>query len=122
MCVLPAVQLDHFKFPDKGTIFSQLDIDDLAEVQEALWEARSKWYNIGIRLKVKDSDLECINAVSGIEVGEKFTQMLRTRLKMLEPVTWEELCDTLNHLIVNEPTLARKVKRKKIGSHDRMCV
>ena len=90
----------------------QLGIDDFAKVQAALWEARAKWYNIGVHLKVKVSDLEVINAESGGDIGKKFNRMLMLRFKMIEAITWGELCDVLNHPTVNEPAVADIILKK----------
>ena len=51
-------------------------MNDFAQVQEALWEARVKWKNIGIRLKLEVSDLDCIDAEPGIGIDEKFNRMI----------------------------------------------
>ena len=90
-----------------------MDIDNFGEVQEAIWEARSKWYNIGIRLKLEVSDLDSINAESGIDLEEKFNRMIKSRLKMSEPCTWTVLYEALKHPTVAMPNVADKVKRMK---------
>ena len=91
---------------------SQLSINDFAQVQEALWEARYKWKNIGIRLKMALPDLDCINAEPGIGIDEKFDRMLSTRLKKLEPCTWRDLYDALNHPTVAMSDVASKLSAK----------
>ena len=89
-----------------------MDTDDFAKVQEALWEARAKWHNIGIRLDLGVFDLDCINAEQGFGLEEKFNLMIKTRLKKSEPCTWRELYDALNHLTVDMPSVADKLKPK----------
>ena len=91
---------------------TQLSIDDFAEVQEALWPARAKWKNIGIRLKLAVSDLECINAEPGSGIDEKFDRMLSARLKKIEPCTWRDLYDALNHPTVAMSDVANKLAPK----------
>ena len=90
----------------------QLRIDDFAEVQEALWEARSKWRNIGVRLKMGVSDLDCINAELGASIDNKFGQMISTRLKKVEPCTWRDLYNALNHPTVAMSDVANKLFAK----------
>ena len=90
----------------------QLGTDDFANVQEALWEARAKWHNIGIRLNLGVFELDCINAEPGFGLGEKFNLMIKTRLKKSEPCTWRELYDVLNHPTVDMPSVADKLKLK----------
>ena len=86
-----------------------MTIDDFARVLEALWAARSKWKNIGVRLKLAVSDLDCINAEPGISLDEKFDRMLSARLKMIEPCTWRNLYDALNHPTVAMSDVASKL-------------
>ena len=38
--------------------------------------------------------------------------MIKTRLKKSEPCTWRELYDALNHLTVDMPSVADKLKPK----------
>lgn len=77
-------------------------------MQEALWAARSKWRNIGTRLNVGVSDLECINAETGLNIAEKFDLMLQTRLKM-ENCTWKDIYDALKHPTVGMPHVAKNI-------------
>ena len=88
----------------------QLDISNFGEVQEAIWEARPKWYNIGIRLKLEVSDLDAIDAESGIDLEEKFNRMIKCWLKRSEPCTWTVLYDALKHKTVDMPNVAAKLK------------
>ena len=90
----------------------QLGIDDFAEVQEALWEARSKWHNIGTRLKLGVFDLDCINSEPGFGLDDKFNLMIKTRLKRMEPCTWRDLYDALKHPTVDMPSVANKLAVK----------
>ena len=66
------------------------------EVQEALWTARLKWYNIGLRLKLGVSALEEIDAV-GMSVGDKFRLVLKSWLQKTGPCTWRDLYDAITH-------------------------
>ena len=86
-----------------------MGFEDFAEVQEALWEARSKWHNIGIQLKLKVHELECINAEQ-CSLDDKFSEMIKIRLRKVEPCTWRDFCDALNHPTVGMPNVAEKLK------------
>ena len=92
----------------------QLDLDNFRDVQEAIWEARPKWYNIGVRLKLEVSDLDAIDAESGIDLEEKFNRMIKSWLKRIEPRTWMVLCEALKHPTVAMPNVADKVKTMKL--------
>ena len=89
-----------------------MGIKDFAEVQEALWEARSKWHNIGIQLKLEVHELECIKAEQGFGLDDKFIEMIKIRLRKVEPCTWRDFCDALNHPTVGMPNVADKLKGK----------
>ena len=90
-----------------------MDTDDFAKVQEALWAARAKWHNIGIRLDLGVFELDCINAEPGFGLGEKFNLMIKNRLKKSEPCTWRELYDALNHPTVDMASVADKLPVKR---------
>ena len=94
----------------------QLDIGNFGEVQEAIWEARPKWYNIGVRLKLEVSDLDAIKAESGIDLEEKFNRMINCWLKSIESRTWATLYEALKHPTVAMPNVADKVKTLKLGT------
>ena len=93
-------------------IIIQLNSDDLGEVQEALWEARLKWRNIGLRLKMKSHELDTISKEAGDDIGEKFTKMFEFRLKMTEPCTWKILYEVLKNPTVNMPNVAKELIQK----------
>ena len=91
---------------------TQLNSDDLGEVQEALWEARLKWRNIGLRLNMKSHELDTISKEAGDDIGEKFTKMVEFRLKMTEPCTWKILYEALKNPTVNMPNVAKELIQK----------
>ncbi|CAI8054937.1 hypothetical protein GBAR_LOCUS29976 [Geodia barretti] len=90
----------------------QLGIEDFTEVQEALWAARSKWHNIGTRLKLDVHELENIEAEGGMGLDMKFNLMIKTKLKKIEPCTWRDLYDALNHPTVAMSDVANKLSAK----------
>ena len=94
-----------------------MDINNFGEVQEAIWKARPKWYNIGICLKLEVSDLDSIDAESGIDLEEKFRRMIKSWLRNSELCTWTVLCEALRHPTVAMPNVADKVKRTKLETH-----
>ena len=96
----------------------QLSIRDFAKVQEALWDARSKWHNIGIRLNLGVLEIKNINAEPGFGLEEKFNLMIETRLKKSEPCTWRELYDALNHPTVDMASVADNFKAKLPSGSD----
>ena len=93
-------------------IFFQLGIEDFAEVQEALWAARSKWHNIGTRLKLDVHELENIDAETGFGLDDKFNHMIKTRFNKIESCTWRDLYNALNHPTVAMSDVANKLSAK----------
>ncbi|CAI8029612.1 hypothetical protein GBAR_LOCUS16802, partial [Geodia barretti] len=87
-------------------------IEDFAEVQAALWAARSKWHNIGIRLKLDVRELENIDAETRFGLDDKFNLMIKTRFNKIEPCTWRDLYDALNHPTVAMSDVANRLSAK----------
>ena len=96
----------------------QLGIEDFAEVLEALWAARSKWHNIGTQLKLDVHELESIDAEPGFGLHNKFNLMIKTRLKKIEPCTWRDLYDALNHPTVAMSDVAAKLTTGRSTNSD----
>jgi len=94
-----------------------LTVDDFADVQSALWGARHKWFNIGIRLRLKVTDLEAIDDELGLDLEGKFVRMILSWLESGEKCTWRALREALTHHIVNLPVLAREI-RTEFGSNE----
>lgn len=93
----------------------QIDEPDLHSIQTALWDARVKWFNIGLCLKVKESELEAIDHESGSDDGVKLRRMISTRLKMEDPCSRNILFQALIHCTVNEPKLAEQFKPSTVN-------
>ena len=93
----------------------QLNSNDLADVQEVLWEAKLKWYNIGLRLNMKSHELDTIAKEAGDDFGEKLTRMIKSRLNMTEPCTWKVLYEAVIHPTVCMTNVASELKKKLPG-------
>ena len=94
-----------------------LTVNDFADVQSALWEARRKWFNIGVRLRLKVTDLEAIDHELGQDLEGKFVRMILSWLVSGEKCTWRALRETLKHHTVSLPVLAREIKTE-FGSNE----
>jgi hypothetical protein len=79
---------------------SEKNIIDLA------WDARVKWYHIGIQLRQKTTDLDVIGKEK--HDGTCFTRVIIEWLRKGK-ATWKELIDALNHKTVGFSNLADKV-------------
>ena len=73
----------------------KLSTKDLRKVQRAAWDARAKWYNIGLELDIDPGTLDTIKRDND-NSDDRFRAMLTTWLKMTEPKpTWEVLVEAL---------------------------
>ena len=71
-----------------------LTIDDLALILSKVWNARQKWYYIGLQLGVKPNDLDCIRQTYP-NIDDCFTEMLKIWLRDVNTVK-----RTVNQLIM----------------------
>ena len=72
----------------------ELNVKDLCVVQEAAWDARAMWYNIGLKLGIDPGTLDVIEGNK--DINERFRAMLTTWLKMVNPrPTWKALAEAL---------------------------
>ena len=89
-----------------------LTSDDLKKILNSLWDARTKWYNMGIQLEMKVPVLETIKQNHPNEVDLCFTMMLTEWLKQTDPPpTWEALVDALKSSSVGYGELGRTIQK-----------
>ena len=88
-----------------------LNIDHLGDVQEELYEARTKWYDIGLALKVPVTTLDSIEGQSGSD-SKKLREALKVWLKTATEPTWQDVVDVLKRRVVGEPKLASDIEAK----------
>lgn len=90
----------------------ELELEDLGDVFEEVFEARSKWYNIGLRLKVPVGSLETIKGEND-DAADCLREMLKISLKSIShKLTWVSLVEALKSQTVGELPLADRVKTK----------
>ena len=97
----------HFK---KRLSEPELTQDDLKDVLEVLWNARDKWYNIGLQLRIDPSTLDAI-AMETMkhESDERLRHTLLSWLRSAGKKTWKMLYDALRVSSVNEENTATEV-------------
>ena len=89
-----------------------LTTGDLKMVLNSVWDARTKWYNIGIQLDIDVSVLDAIKHDSD-EVDSRLTAMLTNWLKRTTPSpNWEALADALKSPAVGYGHLAECIEKK----------
>ena len=75
-----------FWFGEKLTMAHGLSLSNLPKVQRAVWEARAKWYNIGLELNIDPGTLDTINRkFNSDNIDDRFRDMLATWLRMVQP-------------------------------------
>ena len=98
-------------------ITDNLTIDDLSEVLNEIWDARSKWKLIGLQLHFKMTDLEPIEMTRKGAVDECFIEMLTLWLRRADPPpTWSALVAALKRRMVGFQDLAKQVESKFLQS------
>ena len=86
---------------------------DLRKVQRATWEARAKWYNIGVELEIDPGTLDTIKG-NNDDIDDRFRAMLMTWLKTVEPKpTLAALAEALQSPTVGFGHLTEQVQALK---------
>ena len=87
-----------------------LSIDDLGDVLEAVWEGRSKWYNIGLKLGISAGTLNAIKKNNNQDPDDCLTAMLEYWLNNGKPKpSWTELAKALKSPMVGYGHLAEQL-------------
>ena len=87
-----------------------LTIDNLGDVLEAVWEARSKWYNIGLKLGTSAGTLDSINKATNQNPEDCITSMIKDWLNNGKPKpTWAALAKALKSPMVGYEHLAEQL-------------
>ena len=94
-----------------------VNIDDLDEIQDKIWDARPKWKNIGLALKIRKPDIDVIDKNKG-DIDEIFQDMIVRWLENGENCTWAALSEALSARSVGHKDLAEKVRREKCVDDD----
>ena len=89
-----------------------MDIRDLSEIYIKCWEARNKWFNIGLTLSLTKDDLDAIKRTHRDNVEQCFIEMLDLWLKTSSSPTLAKLIQALKQRTVGLQHLAEKLERK----------
>ena len=82
---------------------------------KAVYDARSKWHNIGLELKINPSDLDAYKVNHKDDPEECFKDVLSNWLKQVDPrPTWAALASALSSRTVGHGQLSEVVKRKHL--------
>ena len=92
-------------------ICTELTTKDLWSIQEAVFEARTKWYDIGLALDVDVSTLDSIDKQFDNH-GDKLRTTLTTWLRTATEPKWQAVVNALKNPVVGRPDLAKDIKDK----------
>ena len=88
---------------------------DLRAVLSALWDARPKWYNIGLELGLTVEDLDIIAETNLKDADKCLTEILAQWLRQANPLpTWSIVVKALRSQIVNLTQLASKIENESL--------
>ena len=97
---------------DEMALSLALTIDDLALVCEEAYEARTKWHDLGLALRVPEDALESIESRCS-RPKDGLREMLKAWLRRVEPEpTWAALVKALASKLVEEGPLAKGLEEK----------
>ena len=88
-----------------------LSINELGLVQEESFAARSKWYDLGLMLKVPVNSLDSIRSQFD-DKSEQLREMLKSWLKSTHKPSWVSLVNALSCRAVGEIKLAKALEEK----------
>ena len=89
-------------------------IEDLNNICSIFWDARSKWYHIGLGLNLKEGDLKAIDKTHNGNVEDCFTKMLSIWLRATSTCKLADLTASLKHPPVRLCKLAEEVEKKHL--------
>ena len=84
---------------------------DLSAVRNELHDVRTKWFDIGVELKVKTSTLKSIEAKYD-DPKDCLREVITEWLKAGDHATWKSLVDALRTRVIDEPKLATELEAK----------
>ena len=93
---------------------ANLTAKDLPTVYDNLYDARTKWREIGMQLKLDKDTLQCIESETESQDHNSkcLRKMLTHHLEAVEcPLTWELLCDCLRSPTVSRNDVAEKIEQ-----------
>ena len=90
--------------------------DELLPLYDKLYDARTKWFDIGLNLNMISNDLSAIQEVNSQNLDTCLREMLIKRQQSRVPLSWRDVCDCLRSLTVNRNDVAEKIEEWRIGT------
>ena len=85
--------------------------NDLRRVQDTVWEARAKWYNLGLGLDITPDSLDSIELANQQNPDRCFRAMLTKWLREQDQPTWRALAEALKSPSVGLTHLAEEISK-----------
>ncbi len=90
--------------------------DELLPLYDKLYDARTKWFDIGLNLNINNDDLSAINVLNSKPPEICLREMLTERLHSGGPLSWRDVCDCLRSSTVKRNDVAEKIEEWRIGT------
>ena len=84
--------------------------NDLRKIQPILWEARTRWYNLGLGLDITPDSLDSIELANSGKPDRCFRAMLTKWLREHQRPTWSALAEALRSPSVGLSHLAEEIQ------------
>ena len=88
---------------------TKLTQEDTSTIYDKLFNARTKWFNIGLTLKVDNETLQSIRIRHREDPDKCLLEMIAYTLKACS-LTWRDLCDCLRSPTVAHNELAEEIE------------
>ena len=95
---------------------NNLTIDDLSALNEKLFQARTKWFEIGLSLNVDNETLKSINIRNHENPDKCLIEMLTHRVQAIAPLTWRTVCVCLRSPTVGRNDVAKGIEEEMTKS------
>ena len=90
----------------------ELTLKDIGVICEKLHNARVKWFQLGMALKVDHDTLTNIKEENQGRNDVCLEKMIAHRLKNGDPLTWKELCECLKKSTVGQRDVATEIENQ----------
>ena len=84
--------------------------DDLKDILDFMWPARTKCYFIGVRFNIQASQLDVIERNDPNNIDSQFRNMVKKWLDIGDGCTWKAVYDALRHPTVDHNKTAEELK------------
>ena len=101
------------KYNAHSCILGCLGPNDLQRVQDTIWKARVRWYNLGLGLGITPDSLDSIETTNTRNSNDCFRAMLTKWLREHQQPTWSAIAEALRSPSVGLNHLAEEILPQK---------